>query len=264
MEIHTLEKGQSLMEVLFAVTIFTITIVTLGYLSIDAQRSLVKNIQFEQAQLLASGGIEAVRTLRDYGFGELTAGTHGLALVNGVWLLQGTEEVVLPGFTRSITIEEVSSGVKEITSLVTWTDSSQVQRDVSFSSYITDWRAMRDDASFLAINTTAAVLSPSFDAITGISFENSGPNPITIVAMMVEWGNANTLSQVVIEGLPVFTSPLGEVSGSIIDIDDFVVTAGSGVQAIDQILFSDSMLGSAVTVTFIMSDDSQISEIMSF
>lgn len=264
MAIRTLENGQSLMEILFAVTIFTIGIVTIGYLSIDAQRSLGKSLQFTQAQLLASEGIEVTKILRDNNFEYLTEGTHGLILEDGIWSLFGTEDSIPPGFTRSIMINDVTSGIKEIVSTVTWTDSSQVPRDVSYNAYITDWRTAHADAESFSVDVTNATLSGSLDAVTNISFQNTGPSPVSIASVVVEWDNSSTLNQIIFQGTEMFFSPDGVVSGSIVDIDDYVVGVGTGLHTIDQILFSDPMAGTNMTLTFVMSDGSQSSVVMNF
>ena len=77
-------RGQSLIEMLFAVAVFTIGVVTIGYLVFDSFTSLRFGKETMQARLLASEGLEAVRTIYEDDFALLESGTYGLALQNGV------------------------------------------------------------------------------------------------------------------------------------------------------------------------------------
>ncbi len=251
------EKGQSLMEIVFAIAIFTVGIVAIGYLSIDAQRSLNKHILSSQARLLAVEGIEVARIIRDNDFASLTPGTHGLQLAGGLWSFVGSVEEVSPAFDRSIIISNVSPGIKKVSSKVTWSDSSQVGREVFFDSYLTDWRVIHEEAEFISIDTSSSTLSEGLDSVIDITIENTGPNPITIIEMVVEWNNLNTLSQIIVQGTEVFSSLIGINSGEVIDITDYVLGVGTGTHTINQIQFSDSMIGSNLTIKFNMSDNSQ-------
>ena len=257
---NTLQFGQSLIEILFAIAIFTIGVFTIGYLVIDTQMSLQRNIEFTQARLLAFEGIEVVHLLRNNDFTSIPTGTHGLALSGAMWSLTPGEPDNTGKFVRSITIEDMSPKVKKVTSHVAWGGFNQVERTVSFTSYVTNWTQDSSDADALTVLTDNVLLSPSGSQVTGLTIENTGLNEITVESVVGEWTSTSTLTQMVIDGVEVFSistsSPTGLSSGSLIDIIDVSLLDGMGQKDIDSITFDGSLLNDTLVLTFMLSDES--------
>lgn len=257
------------MEILFAIAIFTVGVFTIGYLIIEAQVSLQKNIEYTQARLLAYEGIEAVRSIRDNEFGRLEAGTYGLVLSNAAWNLAPDSPDETSKFIRTITIEDVNTKVKHITSTVVWSNGAgQTEHDLSFESYVTNWTQEITDAEALVIHTDEATTSPSGEEITGLTLENTGPDEITITDIVGEWDNSYTLQNVSIGGTEVFsvatTSPAGVASGDTLDIEDYLMMPSIGPENIDVVTFDGSMVGASLTLRFVFSDGSSTEVQLSF
>jgi hypothetical protein len=81
--------------------------------------------------------MEAVRSIRDQNFSNLTPGNFGLT-ANGQWALAPQSEVV-GVFTRTISISDINSQTKQVISKVAWNQSG-TPIDISFSTILTDWR----------------------------------------------------------------------------------------------------------------------------
>ena len=116
MQTRTLQQGQSLIEIIFAISIFVIGVVTIGYLTIDAFTSMQRVTDSTQARLLAVEGIEALVSISDAEF-DITAGTYGLALEGGIWTLIKTPDEQ-GKFTRTITIHSIDDDTFEVASQV--------------------------------------------------------------------------------------------------------------------------------------------------
>lgn len=254
------QSGQSLIEILFAIAIFTIGVFTIGYLVIDAQSSLQKNIEFTQARLLAAEGIEIVHALRTEDFNQLEAGTYGLSLNGTAWSLVEDEPDETSQFLRTITIDDVSAKVKHVVSTVTWGGAGSTERTLSLESYLSNWTEDTEDASWLSVDTALATTSGAGAEIVGLTVENTGPDEITMTQMVGEWSGVATLRSVTIGGTEVFavatSSPTGIASGETVDIDDYLLSSGTGVVSIDTITFDSSVAGTAFTLTFTLSDGS--------
>jgi Tfp pilus assembly protein PilV len=268
MRISNLQKGQSLMEILFAVAVFTIGFITIGYLVIDAEHSLIRNIEFTQAQLLAREGLEAVRIIRDRDWNDVTVGTYGIVFEDNTWNFTLESSDTTSKFVRSIIVTETAQGMKEILSTVVWNDSLGHERSLSLVGALSDWRGPRGGFTSFVVDTTNVALSETQEAITTLQIQNIGLEPIIISGMMFEWDNSHTLHQIVVNGEDVFFVPSdSELSirpGEVIDTTDFELVAGSSPLPIDSIVFDGPMLGSTVLVTFMLGDGSMQSTSLSF
>ena len=137
------EKGQSLIEVMIAVTVGILVVTALTFATIFSLRNANFAKSSAQATKLAQEGIEKVRTLRDRDgavnypgaskFSDLWAITFScLGDINcyfylnvGGTLTGGSAisfETIPPNFKRQFQIEDAGSEQKRVTSLVRWTD----------------------------------------------------------------------------------------------------------------------------------------------
>ncbi len=145
------QNGFSLLEVILSISIFTIGVVGIGLFVIDIQTTAERSQNLSQGILLAEEGLEAVKSIRDNNFEDITNGTHGLDSVDGVWQFYGDSDVTILGresgvgrtFTRTITIStsaynEEEIVVKLIESNVSWPIRDGTS-DVTLSTLLTNW-----------------------------------------------------------------------------------------------------------------------------
>ncbi len=132
------KSGFSLIEAVLAASIFGLVVTTLIGAIIYAREGTSIATTRDRATLIAEEAIEAVRNLRDENFANLIDGTYGLSSSSGRWVLSGAADV-FDIFTRQIQIGTVSSGIKIVTSTVTWNERLGRQGQVSLSARITKW-----------------------------------------------------------------------------------------------------------------------------
>ncbi|MBI4138533.1 hypothetical protein HY479_00075 [Candidatus Uhrbacteria bacterium] len=132
-------SGQSLVEILLAITVFLFGVVTLGVLYLDATATHRKGVDRGKGVAYALEGLEAVRSIRDRSFASLATGTHGLLLLNNQWTLSGTSDTQ-DAFTRTVQISGPDGDTKYVTSTVTWAFSPTITDSVTFTTRITNWR----------------------------------------------------------------------------------------------------------------------------
>jgi len=137
------KKGQSLIELIIAIGIFVFVISALIFLVLDSYVSGRLATEITKADFLAQEGLEAVRSIRDNSWSDLTAGSHGLAISGGHWIFQGTSEDIssqLKGGTRIITVENIDSNRKKITSIVSWQFNGGRTEEAKLVTYLTNWQ----------------------------------------------------------------------------------------------------------------------------
>lgn len=135
-------NGQSLIEVLLALGVFTLGIATIGFLALDANVSTRQGVERTQAALLAKEGLEAARSIRDADFNNLIArpDPYGIVLSDNTWQFQD-EPDTQDQFTRSVIIEDIGEKEKKIISNVSWQFNPQRSNSVSLVTYLTDWQS---------------------------------------------------------------------------------------------------------------------------
>lgn len=257
MHTYNLQKGQSLIEIIFAIAIFTIGIVTIGYLIIDARASLHQATDLTQARLLAAEGIEAVVSMKGGGFDSLTDGTHGLALNQGYWSLVLTPDSI-GKFERAITIESIDIDNKEVTSHVSWNVLGGKEKSVSYSTRVSNWLQTGGEAGDLDMAFDNVMLDASSTSLVGLLIRNIGSEDITITGMTLTWDSPVLLELITIDGTDVFNaSTSGPVaSGTEINITDRELGAYTGYHSVDTFTFDGSVAGTNFTLLFTLQDGS--------
>jgi len=139
--------GQSLVELIIAMGIIVLVIGSIVFLVIDSYISGRLSKEITQANFLAEEGMEAIRSIRDNSWDDLSAGTYGLAISGNNWVLQGSQEDVssqLNEGVRTITIEEIDLDRKKITSQVDWKFVEARPQQVQLITYLTNWQKITD------------------------------------------------------------------------------------------------------------------------
>ncbi len=119
-----MKKAFSLVEVLLAVSVFSLIVTVLAGALIYGQQSTALAGMRSRAVLLADEGLEAMRNTRDASFASLVDSSD-----------------VVDIFTRTITISTPSTDRRQITSTVTWQQNLQRSGEVTAVTYLTNWRA---------------------------------------------------------------------------------------------------------------------------
>ena len=121
-------KGQTLVEALVAIGIFLISINAIIFLIFAAQ-SISGDTKINQKAInYATEGIEAIRSIRNRDWDELTDGEHGLVFSGNQWNFSGVSDQK-ENLNRKITITAQANDIKNIKSLITWqTETSRPQK----------------------------------------------------------------------------------------------------------------------------------------
>jgi hypothetical protein len=141
-------KGQSLLELIIAIGIFVAVIGGLSFFIFDNYISGRLSYEITKANFLAEEGIEAIKSIRDNNFGDLTTGSYGLAISGGHWILQGTEEDLSSQITagrRVNEIENIDQDRKKITTKVTWQFLEGRTEELKLVTYLTNWAKIIGD-----------------------------------------------------------------------------------------------------------------------
>jgi len=146
------KKGQSLAEVVIAMSIFSIITLVVSTIFLDSLVSLGVSNEEVRATVIAQEGLEAARSIRDESWLNLIDGAHGVANTGGSWAFSGVNDIV-DIYTRVVTISSVERDVnnnivatggqidprtKKVTSVVSWTARNAL-RSVQAVTYLTDW-----------------------------------------------------------------------------------------------------------------------------
>lgn len=133
------DKGFSIIETLFAITILAVTVPAFIGAIIMGEQSTQMSGAHTRALFLADEGLEVTRNIRDADFSNLTNGTHGIAISGDHWIFSGTSDLT-DMFTRQITIADGGTDRKTITSQVTWQENPQQNKIITLSSRLTNWQ----------------------------------------------------------------------------------------------------------------------------
>ncbi|MFA5747095.1 MAG: prepilin-type N-terminal cleavage/methylation domain-containing protein [Candidatus Paceibacterota bacterium] len=137
------EKGQSLVELMIAMGLFALSAAAITLLVLDSYVAVRAGQEKTRAVFLAEEGMEAARAIRDNNWSNLTVGDHGIVVSSNRWYFSGTQEDIsskLKNGTRKITVEQVDTDRKKVTSLVSWDFSETRSQEVSLVSYFSNWR----------------------------------------------------------------------------------------------------------------------------
>jgi hypothetical protein len=251
------QQGQSLIEILFAIAIFTVGVVTIGYLVIDARVSLNYATDLTRARLLASEGIEAANNIRTKNFALLTSGENGLALESGEWVFSGTSDDH-GKFKRVVSVEDIDSETKEVVSKVIWDLSGNREKSVSYTTLLSNWKQTSGEAGSLELNTSSASVVASSTILTGIYLNNSGEEDIVITDMIIKWDGEALLDGITLQGTEIILASTSNAvaSDENIDVVDYSLSAGSGSHSLDSVMFDGSVEGSNFILQFAFQDQS--------
>jgi prepilin-type N-terminal cleavage/methylation domain-containing protein len=134
------KEGFSLLELILAIAIFSIGSVALATLLIDANLSTRLGGERTEALFYAKEGVEAVRSIRDNSWSDLTDGTYGLSNIDGAWALAADPDLIDNKYTRSVEINETATSTKSINISVVWNVNPGRTASTSLLTILTDWK----------------------------------------------------------------------------------------------------------------------------
>ena len=88
----------------------------------------------------ASEGIEAIRSIRNRSWNELTDGEHGLIFSGDQWSFSGASDSK-NNLTRKITVATQANDVKNIKSLITWQTETPRPQKIELVAIVTNKQA---------------------------------------------------------------------------------------------------------------------------
>lgn len=153
-----------MIEALLAGSLLALVIFTLASVLIFGQESSRIAGDSQRATALAEEGLEAMRNMSEAAFSSLSSGPHGLVVSGGKWQFSGTEDYT-EIFTRSLTVSDLNSYTKAVTSTVRWSASAQRSGAISLASRFTNWR--RTGVSNWASTTVEAAYATTTNTSSG-------------------------------------------------------------------------------------------------
>ena len=136
---HFNMKGFSLVEIILSVALFGLFVTALSGIYLSGEENSVLIGNRNRAVFLAHQGLEAVRSIRDEDFSNLSIGTYGIGISGGVWNFNGSSDTT-DMYTRDITISDYDTNVKEIQSRVNWQQNAQRTGEVIVRTLLSFWQ----------------------------------------------------------------------------------------------------------------------------
>jgi type II secretory pathway pseudopilin PulG len=138
-KLKNLKKGFSIIELILAASIFSLTISAFAGAVIYGQTGSIQPGNRARAIFLAQEGLEAVRNIRDNNFSNLNGGSYGIEIQNDRWELVADPDVIDNFFTREITISVVDEDTLSVTSGISWEEMFRGESNVVLTTYLTNW-----------------------------------------------------------------------------------------------------------------------------
>lgn len=139
-------SGQTIIEAVIAVAIIsTIIVAVVSAVTLSLSTSTIAKNK-SRANQFVQEGMEAVRSIKEISWTDLTAQngqTKGVKSVDGVWqFTEVTQDSIIstaPGFTRSIVIEDKGGEQVQVTVTVSWIQGANTLNSQN-STIFTKWK----------------------------------------------------------------------------------------------------------------------------
>ncbi|HBK34534.1 MAG: hypothetical protein UU08_C0006G0019 [Candidatus Uhrbacteria bacterium GW2011_GWE2_40_58] len=205
---QNMNRGQSLVEVILVVALFAVIAVSVITVLLSSIQMTKQGVEYVAAAGYIKEGIEAVRSIRDRDWAEVTNGTHGLTTTSGYYEFLGTANTIDTVYTRTITIEDVyrmgslngdiaPSGVldantKKVTINVTWDTLEDKTQNIDSVFYVMNW----------GILSWTQTTSTEFDAgrENSTDITASGNGEVTLRSNTSDWSGLLSHYQINLDG----------------------------------------------------------------
>jgi type II secretory pathway pseudopilin PulG len=194
------EEGQSLLEILIAISFFMLISGSIIFLILGSFNSLNRNEKFNRGLALAQEGVESVRSIQDRAWNEISYSTSSVLVDNDKWIFQGENSFENIGnFKRVISFDDVCRNEqgeitdcpglysdphsKKINSLVSWNDS---QGSIVLESYLTNWDSKNWIQTDWSGGPGQGIWSNTsrFNSSSGLNYSDNGQ--VTLIAQEPE------------------------------------------------------------------------------
>lgn len=130
-----------LVEVILASSLFVIFLTAFAGVFFYGLQTSVLAGDRSQAIMFAEEGQEAVRSMKNINFTDVSSGTHGLIYSNNMWTFSGTQDV--SGiYTRQVIVTNVDANRKDVETRVTWQQPQGRTGSVSITGRVTNWKTV--------------------------------------------------------------------------------------------------------------------------
>ena len=147
----TSTRGFLLVEIILSSALFILFLTAFAGIFYYGIQSSSLSGDRSRATMYAEEGQEAVRSIRNSSFSNLTNGTYGLVYSSSTWILSGTEDT--SGiFTRQVTITSIDANRKNVNVVVTWPQTSSRTGSISVSGRFTNWKTIVNLGIGLTLN----------------------------------------------------------------------------------------------------------------
>ncbi len=109
-----------------------------------------------RAVMLAEEGQEAVRSIKNANFSNLTDGTYGLTFSGNTWSFSGTQDIS-GAFTRKVIITTPSTNRKNVEVVVSWQQTPDRVGSVSIPARFSNWRTILNPG--VGVTVTSVVIN---------------------------------------------------------------------------------------------------------
>ncbi len=179
------QAGFSLLELVLAIAIFSISSFAIVSLLIDSTTSTRFYSERIEAQLFAKEGIEAVKSIRDADWSALIDGDHGIDDSGGLWVLSSSSDLINDKYTRVINIFSENSYSKILTCTVSWNLTPVRNVNITLKTVITDWK--RNVISSIPSDNLISFWKFD-DALVGTAIDSVGTSTGTVYGATSTYG----------------------------------------------------------------------------
>jgi len=150
------QLGQSVLELMIAMSIFVLVVSGIMFLVLDAHSANRQGGERTKAAFLTQEAFEATQSIANQGWNKLVDGEYGLDNSSGYWDLSGAVNVIENRYTRKITVESVyrdgngditdaggtfDIDTKKVTTQTLWDFTTARPSDITLEYYFTNWQS---------------------------------------------------------------------------------------------------------------------------
>ncbi len=255
-------RGFSLVEIILSTAIFGLLVTALVGAYLYGQEATVLAGSRARAVMLAEGGLEATRNMRDssVAFANLPDSTGtGLSTTGSQWGFQNNSDTS-DIFSRQIVVSTIDINRKTVTSNIAWQQNQQRTGSVAIITRFTNW--MRSStcstmANCLNVDISGTSINPTDNSdVIGIILSNTGGNSIVIDKMTISWTSGpsnNNIQGIIINSGSVWSG--SKKSGDLLDISNFTLNTLTSYP-LTSLIFKKNMIGTNINIVFTMTDTS--------
>jgi prepilin-type N-terminal cleavage/methylation domain-containing protein len=137
------KRGFSLLELVLAVAVFSLSSFAIATLMIDSSISTKLSSERNEALSYAKEGIEATRSIRNNSWASLTPGTYGLVSDDSGWSFVESFDLIDDKYRRVIEIADIiqdSISARSVRVSVSWDLTPSRTASTTLNTILTNWK----------------------------------------------------------------------------------------------------------------------------